>query len=235
MTAITERRPGVRSRLWGQLGMGIVKAGTFSLTTRSWSGTGNIPSVGGFIVAANHIGEFDPLVLAHFMLDAGRWPRFLTKSSLFDVPLLGSLLGQLRQIPVTRGGAGSRAALDTAAEAVRAGHGVVVYPEGTTPKDGDLTLRRGKPGIARLFLATGAPVIPVATWGPQEVFDPRTHTWKIRGRTRVAVHAGEPVDLGTWTGATPTAGNLRTITADIMAAVDRQLSVVQAQHRETAS
>jgi len=95
------------------------------------------------------MSEFDPLVVAHFVLR--RWPRFLTKSSLFDTPLQGPFLGELRQIPVYRGTAAAAAALQAAAEAVRAGHGVIAYPEATTPKEGDFRTRTGKTGVARLF------------------------------------------------------------------------------------
>jgi 1-acyl-sn-glycerol-3-phosphate acyltransferase len=216
-------------RLWGHLGMAIAKSATRGLTVRAWSGTENIPGSGGFIIVANHVSDFDPLVLAHFVLDAGRWPRFLAKSSLFAAPGLGLLLGRLRQIPLARGGSGAREGLDAAVAAVRAGHGVVVYPEGTTPKNGDFALRRGKPGAARMFLATGAPVIPVAVWGPQKVFDPGTRAWTVSRRSPVVVQAGPALEL-TGAGLPPTAERLRTLTDQIMGGLDAQLAVVRARH-----
>jgi 1-acyl-sn-glycerol-3-phosphate acyltransferase len=145
------------------------------------------------------------------------------------------LLRRLSQIPITRGGAGAVAELEAAAEAVRSGHGVVVYPEGTTPKDGDMTPRPGKAGVARLFLATEAPVIPVVTWGPQNVFDPKTRTWNLRTRTAVTAHAGPPVDLTAWAGAPPTVANLRAITDQIMAELRYHLSTVRDERWEPSA
>jgi 1-acyl-sn-glycerol-3-phosphate acyltransferase len=220
--------------LWGHLGMAIVKSATLGLTVRAWSGAENIPGSGGFVIVANHVSEFDPLVLAHFVLDAGRWPRFLAKSSLFAVPGLGMLLTRLRQIPVARGGSGARDGLGSAITAVREGHGVVVYPEGTTPKNGDFALRRGKPGAARLFLATGAPVIPVAVWGPQRVFDPGTHTWTLSRRSPVAVQAGPALDL-TGAGLAPSGERLRNITDHIMGGLADRLAVVRGGQLEAGA
>ncbi len=51
---------------------------------------------------------------------------------------------------------------------------MIIYPEGTTTREPDLWPMKGKTGAARLALATGAPVIPVAMWGPERIFDPRT-------------------------------------------------------------
>ena len=93
---------------------------------------------------------------------------------------------------------------------------MIIYPEGTTPKSGELWPQRGKTGIARLVLATGAPVVPIATWGAQQVFDPRTRKIRLRPRTPVTVVAGEPIDLSQWKGAEPTAANLYAITDEIM-------------------
>ena len=54
---------------------------------------------------------------------------------------------------------------------------MVIYPEGTITREPQLWPMRGKTGAARLALATGAPVVPVAMWGPERLFDPRTGRW----------------------------------------------------------
>jgi 1-acyl-sn-glycerol-3-phosphate acyltransferase len=92
----------------------------------------------------------------------------------------------------------------------------VIYPEGTTTKQPDLWPMRGKTGAARLALLTGAPVVPLANWGAQTVFDPRTSKLKLRLRTPVQVTAGKPVDLGGWQGAAPSRQVLDQMTERIM-------------------
>lgn len=206
---------------------GVFKIATLSLTTRSWSNLSHIPREGGCIVAVNHLSEFDPLVVWHCIRDAGRWPRFLTKASLLEAPILGRFLYMAGCIPVYRGTADAAAALDAAADAVRAGDCIVIYPEGTTPKDGELWPRAGKTGVARLFLATGAAVVPLVIWGPQNVFDPRTRKWQLRRRTPVTAVVGPPVELSKWVGTEPTATSLTAITEQVMAALNDLLAEVR--------
>jgi 1-acyl-sn-glycerol-3-phosphate acyltransferase len=186
------------------------------MTHRTWSGMAHIRTSGGAIFVANHISHADPLVVGHFMYDAGRWPQFLAKSSLFRIPLLGSFLGACRQIPVYRGTTDAIKALDAAAAAVKDGEAVIIYPEGTTTREPDLWPMRGKTGAARLWLETGAPVIPIVMWGPERIFDPRTGKVGLRPRTPVTVVAGPPMDLSRWQGADPTAATLGEITDVIM-------------------
>jgi 1-acyl-sn-glycerol-3-phosphate acyltransferase len=194
----------------------LVKPVLFVMTKRDWSGMEQIPTTGGVIFAANHMSEFDPFVVGHYVFDSGRWPQFLAKSSLFRVPVIGPLLKAVKQTPVDRGTVDAGKALDAAIATVRAGQGLIIYPEGTTPKKGDLWPQRGKTGIARLFLATGAPVVPIATWGSQKVFDPRTRKLGLRPRAPITVVAGAPIDLSKWIGVEPTAANLYGITDAIM-------------------
>lgn len=205
-----------RLGFWRRFAVMTIKPVLVVLTKRDWRGMANIPSTGGVIIVANHISEADPLVVAHYINDAGRWPQFLAKSSLFRVPVLGSLLQGTRQIPVYRGTTDAGRALDAAVAAVKAGDAVVVYPEGTTPKQGDLMPRRGKTGAARLWLATGVPVIPVVSWGAQDIFDPRTRKIRVRATNPVIVLAGPPVDLSRWAGAPPSTVVLQEITERLM-------------------
>ncbi|HEX6501283.1 MAG TPA: lysophospholipid acyltransferase family protein [Micromonosporaceae bacterium] len=201
---------------WSRFAVVVAKPPLTVLTRRDWRGMEHIPQSGGVIIVANHLSEFDPLVCAHFVYDAGRWPEFLAKSSLFKVKGLGPFLKACKQIPVYRGTVDAVKALDAAEAAVKAGEAVVVYPEGTTPKKGELWPTRGKTGAARLWLATGAPVVPVVMWGPQRLFDPRVRKLHLRPRTPVTVVAGPPIDLSKWAGATPSNATLAEITEAIM-------------------
>jgi 1-acyl-sn-glycerol-3-phosphate acyltransferase len=185
-------------------------------TRRTWTGQENVPPSGGVIIAPNHISHFDPLVVAHFVYGAGRWPRFLAKASVFQVPLVGAFLRKVQQIPVERGSMEAVKSLDALVDALQQGGAVIIYPEGTTTREPDLWPMRGKTGAARLALLTGAPVIPVAHWGSQRVFDPRTKKFSLRPRTPITVTAGKPVDLSRWQGEAPTRAVLDQMTDAIM-------------------
>ena len=188
-------------------------------TKRTWTGVENIPRTGGVIIVSNHVSHFDPLVVAHYLYKADRWPRFLGKASLWRVPVVGPFLRKTLQIPVERGSVEAVKSLDTLVAAVNEGGVVVIYPEGTTTKQPDLWPMRGKTGAARLALLTGAPVVPLANWGAQAVFDPRTSKFKVRFRTPVQVTSGKPVDLSQWEGATATRQVLDQMTEKIMQSI----------------
>jgi 1-acyl-sn-glycerol-3-phosphate acyltransferase len=209
---VARRRLG----FWRRFAVSVVKPPLLLITKRNWSGMEHLPAGGGVIIVANHISHADPLTVAHFVHDAGRWPQFLAKASIFKVPVVGWLLRQICQIPVSRGTTDAVKALEKAVGAVRAGGVVIVYPEGTTTKEPDLWPMRGKTGAARIALATGAPVIPLVMWGPEEIFDPRTRKLRVLRRTPVTVVAGPPLDLSKWARGTPTSASLHEMTDEIM-------------------
>lgn len=130
-------------------------------------GTEHIPPQGPAIIAPNHLSYFDPLATAFAVHRAGRRPRFLAKSGLFKVPLVGWVLRTARQIPVERGSRTAPQSLQAAERALENGEVLIVFPEGTTTTAPDLAPLRPKTGIGRLVLATGLPVIPCANWGGQ--------------------------------------------------------------------
>jgi 1-acyl-sn-glycerol-3-phosphate acyltransferase len=185
-------------------------------TRRNWTGLENLPSSGGIIIVSNHISHFDPLVVAHYVYRAGRWPRFLGKASIWKVPVVGYLLTKTLQIPVERGSVEAVKSLDALIDALHQGGAVIIYPEGTTTREPDLWPMRGKTGAARLALVTGAPVIPMATDGAQRVFDPRTKKLSLRPRVPIRVTSGKPVDLSRWAGETPSRAVLDQMTEAIM-------------------
>lgn len=222
----------MRDRLgwwWRHFAVACLKPMLIVMTRRSWSGMGHVPRTGGVIFVVNHHSEFDPLIVSHFVYNAGRWPQFLAKASLFRVPVLGPFMRSVKQIPVHRGTADAARSLEAAAAAIRAGEAVIIYPEGTTPKSGELWPGRGKTGAARLVLATGAPVIPMVSWGAQRILDPRTRRFRPRLRTPVTVVAGPPVDLSRWAGAEPTAANLYAVTDTVMTVLRDLLAQVRGE------
>jgi 1-acyl-sn-glycerol-3-phosphate acyltransferase len=220
---VAQRRLG----FWQRVAVFVVVPVLRLWTRRSWTGLENVPPSGGLIIAPNHISHFDPLVVAHFVYGAGRWPRFLAKASVFKVPLVGAFLRKVLQIPVERGSVEAVKSLDALVDALQQGGAVIIYPEGTTTREPDLWPMRGKTGAARLALLTGAPVIPVAHWGAQRVFDPRTKKLSLRPRAPITVTAGKPVDLSRWEGEAPTRAVLDQMTDAIMTDVRDLLGEVR--------
>lgn len=133
-------------------------------------GLGNIPERGPAIVAFNHIAYLDPFAVAYTVDRAGRRPRFLAKSELFEDKRIAWVLRGARQIPVARGTRAAPMALDDALAALDRGEVIVVFPEGTVTTDPDLRPMKPKSGTARLALKSGAPLIPGGVWGTANVW-----------------------------------------------------------------
>jgi 1-acyl-sn-glycerol-3-phosphate acyltransferase len=220
---VTQRGLG----FWQRTAVALVVPVLGLLTKRTWIGRENVPPTGGVILAPNHMSHFDPLVVAHFVYGAGRWPRFLAKASLWDVPVVGFFLRKTLQIPVERGSVEAVKSLDALVGALREGGAVIIYPEGTTTKQPDLWPMRGKTGAARLALLTGAPIVPIAHWGAQQLFDVRTGKLSLRPRRPVSVVAGKPIDVSRWEGAAPSRAVLDEMTDTIMTAVRDQLAEIR--------
>ena len=158
------------------------------------SGAGNIPREGPAILAVNHIAFLDPFAAAYVVDNRKRRPRFLAKSELFEDKRVGWLLRGLGQIEVRRGTATAPMALDHALDALRRGEVVVVFPEGTITDDPDLNPMEAKTGAARLALQSGAPLIPCALWGTQNVW-PKGYAKNWRPRQTVCIAVGEPLGV----------------------------------------
>jgi 1-acyl-sn-glycerol-3-phosphate acyltransferase len=220
---VARRRLG----FWRRFAVAVVKPVMTIWTRRTWTGMEHLAGEGGVILVPNHISHADPLVSAHFIYDAGRWPQYLGKASLFRVPILGWVIRKARQIPVERGTLDAARSLESLVAAIKDGGAVVIYPEGTTTREPDLWPMRGKTGAARLALTTGAPVIPIAMWGPEKIFDPRTKKLSLRPRIPVTVTAGPPVDLSRWAGAPPSKAVLDEMTDTIMLRVRDLLAEIR--------
>ncbi|MFI7578830.1 1-acyl-sn-glycerol-3-phosphate acyltransferase [Kocuria kalidii] len=217
----------------------VVKPAYRSVARLRWTGEEHLPAEGGFIVVPNHLTELDPLTVAITLYDNGILPRFLAKESLFRAPVVGAVLRASGQVPVLRGTADAAAALTAARAELASGGAVVIYPEGTLTRDPGRWPMTGFTGAARLALATGAPVVPVAHWGDQEVLDHAQpsgrRTVSLFPRKDVRVRIGPPVDLTPWRDEVPDLtcpSDARTARLDdatdaIMRAVTRELAVLR--------
>lgn len=194
-------------------------------------GLERVPPEGPLIVAGNHLSYLDAFAHGYFVEKAGRRPRFLAKQELFDNPLIGLALRAARQIPVRRG-SGDRGPLEGAIRALAEGEVVVIFPEGTTATTNpDFSPGRGKTGVVRLALATGVPILPVATWGGQYV-------WRRSGRQSLAfgrpiwLRAGEPFDPLARAGKDADASAVRALTDELMAALAALVDGLRAAYPE---
>lgn len=188
----------------------------------------------GSIVAANHSSMIDPgVVLAALARHGVRRPVVLATAGLWRIPVLAGRLRAEGHIPVHRGSSRAAEALELAEAAVKDGRVVVIYPEGGLPRR--LDSADGEPesfrtGLARLALATGAPVVPLGQVGARRITSGSGRkqlagllTSPLR-RPRLHVHLGSPIHLD---------GSLAEATAQAYAAVAaaRRIAAVAVEAR----
>jgi 1-acyl-sn-glycerol-3-phosphate acyltransferase len=154
-------------------------------------GLRHVPASGPLIIASNHLSFSDSIFMP---LVVPRKVTFLAKSEYFTSPGPKGLLKKLTfialgQVPVDRsGGRRSEAALITGLKVLAEGKCLGIYPEGTRSPDG--RLYKGRTGIARLAIESGAPIIPVAMFNTEKIQPTGTVVPKVM---RVKMIFGEPM------------------------------------------
>jgi 1-acyl-sn-glycerol-3-phosphate acyltransferase len=158
------------------------------------TGARSIPPSGPGIVAGNHVSAMDGVVLALVTAERGRrMTRFLVAAEFFRKAKVAWALRLYRQIPLRRG-LGDTGALDEALATIRTGAFAGIFPEGKVNPGPDGGLQRGRSGVGRIALATGAPVIPVGIWGTQDRWPHPGLHWRRPWRPTVALAYGEPIE-----------------------------------------
>ena len=177
-------------------------------------GIENVPTDGPAILASNHLSYADWLFMP---LTLNRRVTFVAKAEYFTTPGIKGwfqkkFFSGSGQVPIDRSGANAaEGAMRSAMRILEAGDLFGIYPEGTRSHDGKLY--RGKTGVARLALETGAPVIPCAVVGTDVV----APTGKVFGSwTRPAVRFGRPLDFSRYEGLENDRYILRSVTDEIM-------------------
>jgi 1-acyl-sn-glycerol-3-phosphate acyltransferase len=173
-----------------------------------------VPGTGPVIIASNHLSFSDSIFMP---LVVPRKVTFLAKSEYFTSPGPKGLLKKLTfialgQVPVDRsGGRRSEAALITGLKVLAEGKCLGIYPEGTRSPDG--RLYKGRTGIARLAIESGAPIIPVAMFNTEKIQPTGTLIPKVM---RVEMIFGEPMYFE---GDSTDLLHLRDVTDQIMSTI----------------
>jgi 1-acyl-sn-glycerol-3-phosphate acyltransferase len=165
---------------------GLVTLPTLVLYRTRAIGVKNVPRSGPLILAPNHFSQMD-----HFFtgLYLRRQVRFMAKSQLFGPPVLTYIYSHGGVFPVRRGHRDEEA-FKTAHIILDQGGMLLIYAEGGRSRSGELG--EPKPGLGRLALESGVPVVPVAIHGSESV-----RRWKRFRFPKVTVQFGEPVSFPT--------------------------------------
>ncbi|TNM31059.1 lysophospholipid acyltransferase family protein [Streptomyces sedi] len=191
-------------------------------TFRPWvEGKEHVPAEGPAILASNHLSFSDSFFLPA-VLD--RRVTFIAKAEYFNSPgvkgrLTAAFFRGVGQLPVDRtGGRGAgEAAIASAIAVLERGELFGIYPEGTRSPDG--RLYRGKSGgLARVALATGAPVLPVAMIDTEKIQPPGKVVPKLM---RPGIRIGAPLDFSRYQGMEGDRFILRSLTDEVMYAIMR--------------
>ncbi|GAA4913097.1 1-acyl-sn-glycerol-3-phosphate acyltransferase [Stackebrandtia albiflava] len=180
-------------------------------------GRENIPAEGPAILACNHLSVADHYFLA---LVTSRHIATMAKVEYFvrggvKGKLIGATVKRLGQVAVDRsGGRRSAQALGPSEQVLNEGRLFAIFPEGTRSTDGHL--HKGKTGVARLALATGAPVIPIGLSGTDKVLPIGVTVPRM---AKVEVRIGKPLDFARYEGMQANRLTLRAVTDQIMDAI----------------
>jgi 1-acyl-sn-glycerol-3-phosphate acyltransferase len=177
-------------------------------------GRDNVPDEGPAIIASNHLSFSDSIFMP---LMVKRKVTFVAKAEYFTGKGIKGWLTKMffvgtGTIPVDRsGGRAAQAAIDTGLRVLREGRLFGIYPEGTRSPDG--RLYRGKTGVARLALESGAPVVPVVMLNSDEI----QPLGRILPRVRkVKIRFGAPLDFSRYAGMAGDRFIERAVTDEIM-------------------
>jgi 1-acyl-sn-glycerol-3-phosphate acyltransferase len=145
-------------------------------------GVENVPREGALVLAPNHFSQMDHFFAGVYLR---RKIRFMAKSQLFGPPVLTYIYKHGGVFPVRRGHHDEEA-FKTAYEILDQGEMLLVYAEGGRSRSGEMGTP--KPGIGRIALESGAPIVPVAIHGSA-----RVRGWKRMRFPKVTVQFGKPI------------------------------------------
>src|SRR5262249_19349437 len=157
-------------------------------------GAHHVARHGPVLLIANHQSFLDPLLVG---LAARRHLHFLARKTLFRNPFFGGFIRSLNAVPVDQEGTGIEG-LRIVLRLLKAGHAVIVLPEGGRTYDG--AIQALQPGIQLLMKRSLAPVVPVGIAGAYDALS-RWRTWPVwaplflpAGKGTLAVSVGKPLE-----------------------------------------
>jgi 1-acyl-sn-glycerol-3-phosphate acyltransferase len=186
-------------------------------------GRDQIPLSGGLIVASNHVSFWDPPLVGAAI---PRESHFLAKEELFSTPLLGPLIRSVNAIPIRRGMA-DLSGMSRAIAAMKGGGALLMFPEGSRMRDGEL--HPARPGVGMMAVHADVPIVPCFISGSH-----RPGHWMVgRGRVRIWFAPARPWrDLaGPETDLTPG----RALYQRVGDAVMREIAMLKAGQLNSAS
>lgn len=172
-----------------------------------------VPAEGPVVLAGNHVSFLDFLLLGHAARPSGRRVRFLARHDVWQHPIARPLMTSMRHVPVDR--TAPAAAYLRARALLRDGEAVGVFPEAGISTS--YTIRALMPGAVALARETGAPLVPVAMWGPQRIATAHRPWDLTRGRP-ITIEVGAPLDVH---GAATVDAGIRRLGARLQSMVDR--------------
>lgn len=187
---------------------------------RPWvEGAENLPETGPVVIVGNHLSVIDSFFMP-LMID--RRVYFLAKSDYFTGKglkgwIVKNFMLAVGQLPIDRsGGKASEASLNTGLAVLERGEVLAIYPEGTRSPDG--RLYRGRTGVARLVLESGALVVPTVMIDTEKAMPIGAKIPKIR---RIGTVIGKPLDFRRFEGMSADRFVLRSVTDEIMFEIQR--------------
>lgn len=165
---------------------------------------------GPLILAVNHSSFFDPPLAG---ICSRRGVYYLARKTLLKWPFFGPLFPAMNVIPVERDG-NDMSALREVIKKIKEGNGVVLFPEGTRSKDGNIQPARA--GIGLVIAKTGAPVLPMRIFGAYDAFPKNAKTLQF---PQITVVIGEPLHFAREEIASATRETYQALSDRVMAAI----------------
>ncbi len=192
-------RPGLMGRLWYDAAYWTMWSFfTFGFSYRG-IGRGNVPKKGPALILANHQSMFDPMLVG---LSLPRYPTFLARKNLFDVPLIGPAIKSLGSVPIDR--SMGKDGIQLVLAALEKGRAIIMFPEGERTHTGEV--QPLKPGVSLLIKRVQCPIVPVgiagafAGWNRFMKFPRFSPPFLPPRDSTIGVSMGEPIDPSRYKG-----------------------------------